>query len=211
MVTADELFACPQGVACLDDEEPFASEGMPALTPRAAEALAARVNARAHAGPQAGSLVASRVASLAATNVFPQAVSHVYFTSGSSGAPKACVGTHACLARYAVGKNATFGLSSVDCAFVASAHTFDPSLGDIAAAFACGASVALAPRALVLGGQGALLSGRQQERQRRTSRYSIATASPSALSTRRAQWSGAQRSRERSVPASAGRTRSCAL
>ncbi|CAE8665484.1 unnamed protein product, partial [Polarella glacialis] len=84
-------------------------------------------------------------------------VSHVFYTSGSTGRPKGCVCTHANLAAYCLAKNAAHqvGLDSV--VFVASAHTFDPSLGDFMATWASGGCVAMAPRRILGAALGACL------------------------------------------------------
>eukprot|EP00927_Polykrikos_kofoidii_P076810 TRINITY_DN73839_c0_g1_i1.p1 TRINITY_DN73839_c0_g1~~TRINITY_DN73839_c0_g1_i1.p1 ORF type:complete len:965 (+),score=134.90 TRINITY_DN73839_c0_g1_i1:84-2978(+) len=100
--------------------------------------------------------------------------SHVYFTSGSTGEPKGCIVTRGNLLAYCLGKNVAHGvessmpLDSVQAAngtelaamavsdamtsnstsvcFVASAHTFDPWLTDLCAAWLAGAHAAVAPR-----------------------------------------------------------------
>jgi long-subunit acyl-CoA synthetase (AMP-forming) len=61
----------------------------------------------------------------------PRQLSHIYFTSGSTGKPKGCMATHANLAHFAMAKNSTHGITEGDVVFVASSHTFDPSLGDL--------------------------------------------------------------------------------
>ncbi|KAJ1450832.1 hypothetical protein M885DRAFT_531253 [Pelagophyceae sp. CCMP2097] len=60
------------------------------------------------------------------------AVSHCFFTSGTTGRPKGCVVTHASLQAYALARNARDGVTSSSRIFCASAPTFDPSLGDLA-------------------------------------------------------------------------------
>jgi acyl-coenzyme A synthetase/AMP-(fatty) acid ligase len=78
------------------------------------------------------------------------AVSHVYFTSGSTGAPKPCVCSRAALAAYCDAKNAACGVSGGDAVVLAaSAHTFDPLLGDVVSALLARAAVALMPRRLL--------------------------------------------------------------
>eukprot|EP00873_Tetraselmis_striata_P022007 jgi/Tetstr1/442271/TSEL_030412.t1 len=76
-----------------------------------------------------------------------EGVSHIFFTSGSTGRPKGCVSTHRSLAHFAAAKNAAHGITSGDVVFVASSHTFDPSLGDLVSAWCAGASAAMASRA----------------------------------------------------------------
>lgn len=87
----------------------------------------------------------------------PDAVSHVFFTSGSTGRPKGCVCTHANLDAYCRAKNELHSVSSESIVFVASAHTFDPSIGDFFATWAAGGCVAIAPRATISGALGTCL------------------------------------------------------
>ena len=79
----------------------------------------------------------------------PESLSHVFFTSGSTGRPKGCILTRNALAYYCEAKNMAQGVREGDIVFVASPHTFDPSLGDFFATWAAGAVVALAPRSLI--------------------------------------------------------------
>ncbi|CAJ1422837.1 unnamed protein product [Effrenium voratum] len=74
------------------------------------------------------------------------AISHVFFTSGSTGKPKGCVVAHCSLRSYCLAKNATYKLGAESVCLVASAHTFDPSLGDFMSTWAAGGCVALGPR-----------------------------------------------------------------
>ena len=73
-------------------------------------------------------------------------ISHIFFTSGSTGRPKGCICDHAGLDAYCTGKNSAFKITDSSICFVASAHTFDPSLGDFFACWSIGAVVATAPR-----------------------------------------------------------------
>ncbi len=79
-------------------------------------------------------------------------VSHIFFTSGSTGRPKGCICTHEGLSAYCAGKNAAFEVTEASVCFVASAHTFDPSLGDFFACWGIGACVATAPRQSIFTG-----------------------------------------------------------
>eukprot|EP00929_Paragymnodinium_shiwhaense_P006814 TRINITY_DN110779_c0_g1_i1.p1 TRINITY_DN110779_c0_g1~~TRINITY_DN110779_c0_g1_i1.p1 ORF type:complete len:905 (-),score=157.26 TRINITY_DN110779_c0_g1_i1:15-2729(-) len=76
----------------------------------------------------------------------PEAESHVYFTSGSTGEPKACVASRGNLSSYMRGKNNAHKISTSSTCFVASAHTFDPWLTDLAACWEVGAHAVLATR-----------------------------------------------------------------
>ncbi|CAJ1400785.1 unnamed protein product [Effrenium voratum] len=64
----------------------------------------------------------SACAKCAAPAIAGDAISHVFFTSGSTGKPKGCVVAHCSL----------YKLGAESVCLVASAHTFDPSLGDFA-------------------------------------------------------------------------------
>ncbi len=75
------------------------------------------------------------------------AVSHVFFTSGSTGKPKGCLATHAALLSYCQAKNTAHDVDANSVVFVASPHTFDPSLGDFFATWVAGGTAACAPRA----------------------------------------------------------------
>lgn len=77
-------------------------------------------------------------------------VSHVFFTSGSTGRPKGCVCTHSNLLAYCKAKNKAHQINAESVVFVASASTFDPSLGDFFATWCAGSHVALAPRSRTL-------------------------------------------------------------
>lgn len=87
------------------------------------------------------------------------AISHIFFTSGSTGRPKGCVVKHEALESYCRAKNAAYHVESDATVLVASAFTFDPSLGDFMATWSIGACVALGPRADLFQHLGKLLSG----------------------------------------------------
>ncbi len=89
----------------------------------------------------------------------PGDVSHIVFTSGSTGRPKGCVVTHEALASYCLAKNDAHRVDRQSICFVASPHTFDPSLGDFFATWCAGAAIALAPRAAIFASLGASLLG----------------------------------------------------
>ncbi|CAK9040520.1 unnamed protein product [Durusdinium trenchii] len=74
------------------------------------------------------------------------AISHIFFTSGSTGRPKGCVVSHGALRSYCLAKTATYGVHETSVILVASAHTFDPSLGDFMSTWAAGGVVALGAR-----------------------------------------------------------------
>lgn len=92
----------------------------------------------------------AKVSEAALPQPVPEDVSHVFFTSGSTGRPKGCVCTHANLLAYCTAKNLAHGIGPEAVVFVASAATFDPSLGDFFATWCVGGCVAVAPRARLL-------------------------------------------------------------
>eukprot|EP00928_Gymnodinium_smaydae_P078912 TRINITY_DN62969_c0_g1_i1.p1 TRINITY_DN62969_c0_g1~~TRINITY_DN62969_c0_g1_i1.p1 ORF type:complete len:1010 (+),score=109.94 TRINITY_DN62969_c0_g1_i1:31-3030(+) len=100
--------------------------------------------------------------------------SHVFFTSGSTGRPKGCVVAHSSLANYCCARNAIHAVGEDAVCLVASAHTFDPSLGDIMATWAAGGCIALAPRAELFANLGSLLA---------TSRATHLCCTPSLFAT----------------------------
>jgi len=91
-------------------------------------------------------------------DVSPSTTSHLFFTSGSTGRPKGCIVAHRALANYCAARNVVHGVVETSVCFVASAHTFDPSLGDIMATWAVGGCVALAPRIEIFERLGPLLA-----------------------------------------------------
>ncbi|KAI8811060.1 hypothetical protein BJ742DRAFT_798082 [Cladochytrium replicatum] len=85
-------------------------------------------------------------------------VSHVYFTSGSTGRQKGCVVSHRALAQYSLAKNSIHNVTPDSVVFIASTHTFDPYLGDVVASWAAGAQIALAEKQTMLLSLDTLLS-----------------------------------------------------
>ncbi|KAG5459131.1 MAG: hypothetical protein BJ554DRAFT_505, partial [Olpidium bornovanus] len=78
-------------------------------------------------------------------------VSHIFFTSGTTGRPKGeigagCLCTHSALTAYCAAKNEVHGVTEKSVCLVASPATFDPSFGDFMATWCAGGTVALAPR-----------------------------------------------------------------
>jgi len=76
--------------------------------------------------------------------------SHIFYTSGSTGAPKGCPVSHAALLSFARAKNSVHRVTSASRVFLASAHTFDVSLGDVVATLTAGACLCSATRGTVL-------------------------------------------------------------
>ncbi|KAL6064296.1 putative peptide synthase SimD6, variant 2 [Balamuthia mandrillaris] len=76
-------------------------------------------------------------------------LSHIVFTSGSTGRPKGCIISRRALAVYCAAKNEAHQVTQESVCFVASPHTFDPSLGDFFATWWEGGTLALAPRSLI--------------------------------------------------------------
>eukprot|EP00397_Hematodinium_sp_SG-2012_P010228 GEMP01010337.1.p1 GENE.GEMP01010337.1~~GEMP01010337.1.p1 ORF type:complete len:821 (+),score=192.84 GEMP01010337.1:68-2530(+) len=75
------------------------------------------------------------------TTVLPD-ISHIFFTSGSTGNPKGVQGTARSLSNYALAKNKAHHIDETSCVLGASPPTFDPSLGDLISALCAGATFA---------------------------------------------------------------------
>ena len=75
-----------------------------------------------------------------------QVVSHICFTSGTSGRSKGCTSSIPSLLSYLDAKNCAHGIVSDSVIFLASSISFDPCFSDILATFAAGATLAIAPR-----------------------------------------------------------------
>ena len=109
--------------------------------------------------PDAGGETEATAARFPGSDPDPRRVSHVAFTSGSaSGKPRGCVCTHESLAHYCHGKNTRMGVTRDSTVLLASAHTFDPCLGDVFATLAAGATLATAPRARLAESLGSCLA-----------------------------------------------------
>ncbi|CAK9019151.1 unnamed protein product [Durusdinium trenchii] len=98
--------------------------------------------------PSAGALALPALPALPSAE---ETVSHIFFTSGSTNRPKGCICTLQNLQAYCAAKNVVHEVTKESVVFVASAHTFDPSLGDFLATWLQGACVALARWGLPLG------------------------------------------------------------
>ena len=77
---------------------------------------------------------------------YPNTISHIVYTSGTTGVPKGCVSSTHVLNHYLNMKNNVHGISSSSTVLLASSLSFDPCLSDILATFSCYATLALAPR-----------------------------------------------------------------
>ena len=77
--------------------------------------------------------------------------SHIVYTSGTTGRPKGCVSSIMSLQHYLRVKNEVYSMSQVSTVLLASALSFDPCLSDILATFHAKATLAIAPRASLLG------------------------------------------------------------
>jgi acyl-CoA synthetase (AMP-forming)/AMP-acid ligase II len=73
-------------------------------------------------------------------------ISHIVFTSGSTGQPKGCLSSNNSLQRYLISKNQMHEITCESVVLLASALSFDPCLSDILATFTARATLALAPR-----------------------------------------------------------------
>eukprot|EP00804_Cyclotella_cryptica_P024822 CCRYP_001772-RA/>CCRYP_001772-RA protein AED:0.27 eAED:0.27 QI:185/1/1/1/1/1/4/3000/1114 len=73
-------------------------------------------------------------------------MSHVVYTSGTTGKPKGCVSSLQSLQHYIRAKNQAHDISSKSTVLLASAITFDPCFSDVLATFVANATLAVAPR-----------------------------------------------------------------
>jgi len=78
----------------------------------------------------------------------PESTAYMWFTSGSTGKPKGVLVSHLAFHNWCIVKNAPHGIAASSVVLIASASTFDPSIGDIFATWAVGGVVAVAPRML---------------------------------------------------------------
>eukprot|EP00439_Symbiodinium_sp_Y106_P076800 s689_g15.t3 len=73
-------------------------------------------------------------------DVVEERISHIFFTSGSTGRPKGCMCSFHNLITYCLAKNTIHQVDRSSIVLVASAHTFDPSLGDFFATWVAGSA-----------------------------------------------------------------------
>ena len=81
----------------------------------------------------------------------PLRMSHVVFTSGTTGRPKGCVSSIKSLQHYLAVKNEGHGINHDSTVMLASALSFDPCLSDILSVFQTAATLAIAPRKSLVG------------------------------------------------------------
>jgi len=77
-------------------------------------------------------------------------ISHVVFTSGTTGLPKGCVSSIESLRHYLAVKNEAHQITSESVVLLASALSFDPCLSDILATLEARATLVIAPRAALI-------------------------------------------------------------
>lgn len=73
-------------------------------------------------------------------------ISHIVYTSGTTGYPKGCISSIQSLKNYIFSKNATHEITQQSIVLLASALSFDPCLSDILATWSMRATLAVAPR-----------------------------------------------------------------
>ena len=83
--------------------------------------------------------------SITATNTTNK-ISHIVYTSGTTGHPKGCVSSTRSLLSYISAKNVAHEITEQSTVLLASAMSFDPCLSDVLATFDARAILAIAPR-----------------------------------------------------------------
>ena len=73
-------------------------------------------------------------------------MSHIVYTSGTTGVPKGCVSSVQSLHNYIGSKNCAHSISSAAVVLLASVLSFDPCMSDVLATFSARATLAIAPR-----------------------------------------------------------------
>ena len=73
-------------------------------------------------------------------------ISHIVYTSGTTGRPKGCVSSTRSLLSYISAKNVAHEITEQSTVLLASALSFDPCLSDVLATFDARATLAIAPR-----------------------------------------------------------------
>ena len=79
-------------------------------------------------------------------------ISHIVYTSGTTGRPKGCVSSTRSLLNYMTAKNVAHEITNTSVVLLASALSFDPCLSDIVASLDAKATLAIAPRENLVSG-----------------------------------------------------------
>jgi acyl-CoA synthetase (AMP-forming)/AMP-acid ligase II len=93
------------------------------------------------------------------TSYVDSQISHVVYTSGTTGRPKGCISSIRSLQRYLQAKNEAHQIDHQSTVLLASALSFDPCLSDVLATFQAKAALAVAPRKELVGNLTEILSG----------------------------------------------------
>jgi acyl-CoA synthetase (AMP-forming)/AMP-acid ligase II/ankyrin repeat protein len=80
----------------------------------------------------------------------PNRISHIVYTSGTTGTPKGCISSIRSLRHYLTVKNGAHHITSDSIVLLASALSFDPCLSDILATFEARATLVIAPRTALI-------------------------------------------------------------
>ncbi|KAL7494057.1 hypothetical protein ACHAWT_002825 [Skeletonema menzelii] len=78
-------------------------------------------------------------------------MSHIVYTSGTTGLPKGCISSLSSLQNYVRAKNIAHEINSQSNVMLASAVTFDPCFSDVLATFFGNGTLCMAPRAMLYG------------------------------------------------------------
>ena len=98
----------------------------------------------------AAAISAGRAAPIRRLTATADHVHHLIYTSGSTGLPKAVAVSHESVAAYCVAKTRAHRVTRTSRVLLASAHTWDPFLGDVLSTLTAGATLISASRASVV-------------------------------------------------------------
>ncbi|VEU44272.1 unnamed protein product [Pseudo-nitzschia multistriata] len=79
-------------------------------------------------------------------------LSHIVYTSGTTGHPKGCISSARSLRKYIDAKNDAHDITPASTVLLASSLSFDPCLSDVVATLEAGATLAIAPRINLVSG-----------------------------------------------------------
>jgi amino acid adenylation domain-containing protein len=149
-VVLDPAYPAARLVAILDAAQPQAWLDVAGDPPAALAALAARFTGAARIAVRGP--IAAPVARARTSNIGPDDLAYVAFTSGSTGAPKGILGTHGPISHFMAWHAETFGLCADDRVSLLAGLSHDPLLRDLIAPLWVGASIHIPEETVVESG-----------------------------------------------------------